>query len=130
MSSSSWLDSTMVASGNPAASRSRAACTLEIREVAGVEPDPHRFVTAPAQLLEHGNRIGHARFECVDGVDEQQAVVRIHVGVRLERRPLTLTEGEEQLHHRVGVRARWADPTGVADCCVRRADGTADQGRP
>ena len=61
----------MVASAESGGVEVAGGADAQIREVAGVEPDPERFVTAPAELLEHGNRIGHARLECVDGIDEQ-----------------------------------------------------------
>ena len=75
--------------------------------------------------------LGMPLLEGVDGVDEQQGVVGVDVGVGVERGLLALAEGEEQLDHRVGVRAgrraaRARRPTALFDV----DDGAADDRRP
>ena len=130
VSSSSWLDSTITVSGNPARSSSRAASTARKAR----SPESSRIPTgawprAP-QPLERGDRVRHAAAQRVDGVDEQQRVVGVHVGVGVERGVLALAEGDEQLHHRVGVGAGRGQPELVADGAVRRRHRAADDRRP
>ncbi len=75
--------------------------------------------------------LGIPLLERVDGVDEQQGVVGIDVGVGVERGLLALAEGEEQLDHRVGVGAgRRAARARRPTAAVRRRHGAADDRRP
>ena len=79
-----------------------------------------------AQALERGDGVRHPAAHGVDGVDEQQGVVGIDVGVGVERRPLALPEGDEQLDHRVGVGPGRRPPELVGDGAVGRRRGATD----
>ena len=74
----------------------------QIGHVAGVEPDaalrqPSRF----QHLVEHTDRVRHARLQYIIGVHQQRGVVRVNFAVRLER----LVFAVEHLHPRMGHRA-------------------------
>ena len=120
----------MAVSGNPA--RSSSACRLhgEVGEVAGVEADADRLVPGAPEPLERGDGVRQATAEGVDGVDEEQGVVGVDVGVGIERRPLALPQGDEQLDHRVGVGPGRDPPEAVGDGTVGRRVGATDERRP
>ena len=73
--------------------------------------------------------LGMPLAEGVDGVDQQQRVVGVQVGVRVEGGILAVAEGDEQLHHRVGVGASRRQAELVGDRAVRRRGRPADDGR-
>jgi hypothetical protein len=87
-------------------------------------------VPAPPQALERGDGVRHAAAEGVDGVDEEEGVVGVDVGVRIEGGRLALPEGQVQLDHRVGVGTDRGPPEVVGDGAVGRRAGTADERRP
>ncbi len=115
--------------GKPGLVQQAGRLNAEVGQVAGVEADAHRFVTTPPQLLEHGHRVGDPALEGVDGVDQQQALVGVQLGVGAEGSQLALAGGHEDLDHAVGMCALRGDVQHVGDADVGGEVGTTDQRR-
>ena len=49
----------------------------EMREVARIEANANRLMPFAAQFFKDANGVGEAAFQCVDRIDEQQAIVGI-----------------------------------------------------
>ncbi len=75
----------------------------QVSQVAGVDPDAHRSVTRPAQLLEDDDGVGYTRLNDIDRVDQQDTLVRVDLGEHAKGIELGATEGDESLHHGVGM---------------------------
>ena len=96
----------------------------QVGQVTRVEPYSHRLVALRSQFLEHGDGIGDARFQRVDGVYQQQAVVGVDLGVGPERLELASGHRHEHLDHRVGLGAFWLETQ------VERGSGVGREVRP
>ena len=104
------------------------SANAQVGKVAGVQANADGLVPFASQFLEDADGVRHAALERVDGVDEQQAVVGIDVGVGAEGAEFAHAQGHEELHHAVGVGSLRLEAHGCRKTHVRRVAGAADQG--
>ena len=111
--------------GEPGLIEDPAGGDAELGEVSGVEANAEHLMTPRPQTSPHLDRVPHA-FERVVGVDQEHAVVRHRLGIRLEGREL-VTE-----RHHPGMRMGSLDGNAIPATRrhVRRPHATTDERRP
>ena len=69
------------------------------------QEDLLRILHRSAKLLEDLDRVRHPALKRINGVDQQQAVVRIDFGIGAEGVEFAAAKGDKGLHHTVGMGA-------------------------